>query len=357
MADGATGLEISQARLGDYLSAHVPGFAGLREITKFAAGQSNPTYRLTAHSGLYVLRAKPPGALLASAHQVEREYRVMAALAGSAVPVPRVLHLAPDDASPLGRAFFVMEHVAGRVFFDPALADVARDQRGAIYDGMNATLATLHGLDPAALGLADFGKPGNYFARQTERWAAQYAACTPAPLPDMRALIDWLGRNMPADDGQAALVHGDWRLDNLMIAPDGPAQRAVLDWELSTLGHPLADLAYQCMQWRLPHDAGMRGLGGLDRAALGLPSEAAYVAAYVAAYARRRGLGEIAGWEFYLVFAFFRLAAILAGVAARAEAGNASNPQTARAYGAAVPRLAAMALEIAREGAMEVGHG
>ncbi|MBI1416507.1 MAG: phosphotransferase [Limimaricola sp.] len=353
MADGATGLDISQARLGDYLSAHVPGFSGLRDIAKFAAGQSNPTYRVTAVSGLYVLRAKPPGALLASAHQVEREYRVMAALAGSAVPVPRVLHLATDDASPLGRAFFVMEHVAGRVFFDPALPDVAPGQRGQIYDAMNATLAALHGLDPVALGLADYGKPGNYFARQTERWAAQYAASTADPLPDMLAVIDWLGREMPPDDGQVALVHGDWRLDNLMIAPDGPQVRAVLDWELSTLGHPLADLAYQCMQWRLPHDAGMRGLGGLDRAALGLPDEAGYVVAY----ARRRGIGPIAGWEFYLVFAFFRLAAILAGVAARAEAGNASNPETARAYGAAVPRLAAMALEITREGALEAGDG
>lgn len=335
---------MSHAALEGYLAACLPTIGALRGVEKFATGQSNPTYRIDAAGGTFVLRTKPGGDLLPSAHAVEREYRVMRALAGTKVPVPAMLHLAEAVASPSGRAFYVMSHVAGRVFFDPALPDVTG--RGAIYDAMNAVLADLHSVDVAAVGLADFGKPGSYFARQLDRWAGQYRASVAAPAPDMAVLTQWLGAHMPADDGQVALVHGDFRLDNLMIAPTTPRVVAVLDWELSTLGHPLADLAYQCMQWRLPHQGDMRGLDGVDRATLGLPDEAAYVAAYCA----RRGLPEIANWPFYLVFSFFRLAAILAGVAARATRGNASNPAMARKYGQAVPMLAQMAVAITRDG-------
>jgi aminoglycoside phosphotransferase (APT) family kinase protein len=291
-----------------------------------------------------VLRAKPPGPLLKSAHQVEREYRVMAALASTEVPVPRVLALAEDAESPIGRAFFVMEHLDGRIFWDPALPGLDPTERAAVYDAMNATLAALHSVDVAAVGLSDFGRPGNYFARQTDRWMRQYRASAPAPNPDMERLMGWLPGHVPPDDGQVALVHGDFRLDNIIFAPDAPRVIALLDWELSTLGHPLADLAYQCMQWRLPHDGGMRGLGGLDRAALGLPSEEAYVARYCA----RRGLEGIGDWPFFLAFSFFRLAAILEGVVRRAHDGNASNPETARLYATAIPVLARMGCEAVR---------
>lgn len=329
------------APLGAYLESRVTGFRGLQEVTKFGTGQSNPTYLLRARSGTYVLRAKPPGKLLKSAHQVDREFRVMAALAGGAVPVPEMFHLAGED-NPAGRMFFVMEYKEGRIFWDPALPELSPESRGAIYDAMNATLAALHDVDTDAVGLADFGRPGNYFARQTDRWIKQYRASVLEPVPAMDRLIDWLGANMPEDDGQVALVHGDYRLDNMIFAPDAPRVIALLDWELATLGHPLADLAYQCMQWRLPHDAGMRGLGGLDRAALGIPEEADYVAAYC----QRRGISGIANWEFCLAFCFFRLAAILQGVVRRAHDGNASNPERARQMAQAIPVLANMANEL-----------
>ena len=352
MTEAAENLGAGQAELAAYLAAHVAGFGGLREVTKFGTGQSNPTYLIHADSGDYVLRSKPPGKLLPSAHAVEREFRVMQALAATPVPVPEVLHLAEADTSPSGRAFFVMRHVPGRIFWDPALPESTHAERATIYDAMNMTLAALHDVDVTTVGLGDYGKPGNYFARQLERWSGQYRASVDAPSDAMAQIMDWLAAEMPADDGQVALVHGDWRLDNMIFAPDAPNVAAVLDWELSTLGHPMADLAYQCMQWRLPNKGDMRGLGGVDRAALGLPDEAAYVAAY----ARRRGLTGVDNWPFYLVFAFFRLAAILAGVAARAAAGNASNPAMARKYGAAVPVLADMALGVMRDGA-EVATG
>ena len=332
------------AALGRYLERHVEGFAGLQEVSKFGTGQSNPTWLLTARSGKYVLRAKPPGKLLKSAHQVDREYRVMSALAGSDVPVPRMYHLALDDDAdnPLGRMFFVMDYLDGRIFWDPSLPELAKPERGAIYDAMNQTLAALHNVDIDAVGLSDFGRPGNYFARQTDRWIKQYRASVMDPIPDMDRLIDWLLENMPPDDGVATLVHGDYRLDNMIFAPDRARVIALLDWELSTLGHPLADLAYQCMQWRLPHDAGMRGLGGLDRHALGLPDEGEYVAAYC----RRRGIARIDNWNFYLAFSFFRLAAILQGVVRRAHDGNASNPERAREMARAIPVLARMAVDL-----------
>lgn len=336
------GLGITHQALGAWLERHVAGFAKLEAVEKFATGQSNPTYRLRAGSGDYVLRAKPPGALLKSAHLVEREYRVMAALAGSGVPVARMFALATDEQSPIGRAFFVMEYLEGRIFWDPALPELDVGARGAIYDAMNAVLAKLHALDVQAIGLSDFGRPGNYFARQTDRWARQYRASASAPSRDVERLIDWLEAGMPGDDGQAALVHGDYRLDNMIFAPDRAQVIGLLDWELATLGHPLADLAYQCMQWRLPADAGMRGLGGLDRRALGLPDESSYIAAYCA----RRGMDVPENWNFYLGFSYFRLIAILEGVVRRAEEGNASNPQTARRYAEAIPVLVGQALAL-----------
>ena len=336
---------LDAAVLTPYLEANVPGFAGPVEIEKFASGQSNPTYSLTAASGRYVLRAKPPGELLKSAHQVDREFRVMRALAATEVPVPKVLHLSTEH-SPIGRMFYVMEHVDGRIFWDPALPEATgNDERAAIYDSMNATLAALHGVDIEAAGLADFGRPGSYFERQYARWTGQYRASETDRVEDMDALIDWLGRNMPADDGVVALVHGDYRLDNMIFAADAPRIVAVLDWELSTLGHPYADLAYQCMQWRLSSKSGFRGLGGVDRPALGIPTEKDYVAAYC----RRRGIEGIDNWSFYLAFSFFRLAAICQGVYKRALDGNASNPARAREYREAVRLLSALAARMIEE--------
>ncbi|MCB1426815.1 MAG: phosphotransferase family protein [Zhengella sp.] len=340
---------IDDAALAPWLEAHVEGFAGLKSVTKFSAGQSNPTYRIDAASGSYVLRAKPPGQLLKSAHQVDREFRVMAALARTDVPVPRVFALSGEgEESPIGRMFYVMEFLDGRIFWDPALAELAsNEERSGIYDAMNRTLAALHSVDVEAVGLADFGKPGSYFERQLSRWTKQYRASETETLPDMDALIAWLETNAPPDDGRVSLVHGDYRLDNMMFASDRTDVIALLDWELSTLGHPFADLAYQCMQWRLPHDSGFKGLGGVDRHAIGLPTEAEYVARYC----ERRGLDGIADWDFYIAFSFFRLAAILQGVYKRSLDGNASNPEKARLYGQAVPLLARLAVAgIHREG-------
>lgn len=333
---------LDQAALAPYLEANIPGFSGLAAVEKFKSGQSNPTYLLTAASGRYVLRAKPPGQLLKSAHQVDREFRVMSALAGTAVPVPAMLHLSAED-SPIGRMFYVMDFLDGRIFWDPALPE-ARDneERAAIYNAMNDTLAALHEVDVETVGLGDFGRPGNYFERQLARWTTQYRASETGTVTDMDQLIAWLETHMPADDGRISLVHGDYRLDNLIFAPDRPTVLAVLDWELSTSGHPFADIAYQCMQWRLPHASGFRGLGGIDRAALGLPSETDYVASYC----RRRGLSGIGNWTFFLAFSFFRLAAICQGVFKRALDGNASNPEKAKTYGEAVKLLSHLAARL-----------
>lgn len=334
---------IDPAALEPYLEEHVAGFAGLTSIEKFKSGQSNPTYLITARSGRYVLRAKPPGQLLKSAHQVDREYRVMKALAGTAVPVPPVLHLSPED-SPIGRMFYVMAFVEGRIFWDPALAEAAsNDERSAIYDAMNATLAALHDVDVETVGLTDFGRPGSYFERQLARWSGQYRASETGTVADMDRLIAWLESRLPPDDGVVSLVHGDYRLDNMIFAPDRPAVIAVLDWELSTLGHPFSDIAYQCMQWRLPHSSGFRGLGGVDRARFGIPDEKTYVEAYC----RRRGIAGIPDWTFYLCFSFFRLAAICQGVYKRGIDGNASSPEAMR-FGEAARMIAAAGAEVIR---------
>ena len=325
--------------LTEYLAAHLPGFHGPLHAEKFAGGQSNPTYRLDAGNGRYVLRRKPPGALLASAHAVDREFRVLQALHGGAVPVARPLHLCTDE-SVIGSMFYVMEFIVGRVFWDPALPDLAPGQRRAVFDALVDTLAALHNVDVAAAGLADFGKPGNYFARQLSRWSEQYRASETGPIPAMETLMVELPARCPADDGTVALVHGDYRIDNLMFDDVLPKVRAVVDWELSTLGHPLADVGYLCMALRLPRNPALPGLAGLDRAALGLPDEAEMLARY----ASLTGRAVPSDWAFVLAFSFFRLAAIAQGVAKRAQMGNASSTQAAQA-GAMTALLAGLGVE------------
>jgi aminoglycoside phosphotransferase (APT) family kinase protein len=329
--------QIDLAALGTYLEGCLPGFKGPIEAQKTPTGQSNPTFILTAPSGKYVLRKKPPGQLLKSAHQVDREHRVMKALEDTDVPVPRMLHLCEDDAV-IGTAFYVMAFVEGTVFWDPALPELANAQRTRLYDEQNRALAALHSVNPAKVGLADFGRAGSYFARQRDRWTKQYRASETERLADMETLIAWLERNEPPDDGRSSLVHGDYRIDNMIFAPDGSRLLAIIDWELSTIGHPFSDLAYQCMQWRLPNLDAMRGLAGLDRRSLGIPTEEDYVARYC----QRMGLSHIAHWNFCLAFSFFRLAAIVQGVKKRGLEGNASNPERARKSGEMVPLLARM---------------
>ena len=290
------------------------------------------------------MRRKPPGKLLKSAHAVEREYRVMKALAGSAVPVPRMRHLCEDE-SIIGTAFFVMDFLEGRIFWNPALPELDNAGRALVYDEMNRALAALHSIDVVATGLSDFGRPGDYFQRQLARWTEQYRASETEARPEMDRLIAWLAAHLPPDDGRVSLVHGDFRIDNMIFATDEPELLALLDWELSTLGHPFADLAYQCMQWRLPNKGSMRGLAGIDRASLGLPSEADYVAHYC----ERMGLGSIPNWTFYLAFSFFRLAAILQGVLKRALDGNASDPKRGLQMGEAVAVLGQMAVALIDE--------
>jgi len=325
------------AALAEHLAHHVAGFRGPLRAEKFTGGQSNPTFLIESPSGRYVLRRKPPGELLPSAHAVDREYRVLRALHGGAVPVAEPLYLCTDDAV-IGSWFYVMAHVPGRVFWQATLPDFDRAGRVALYDEMNRVLAALHDVDVQAAGLADYGKPGSYFARQVGRWSKQYRASETERIEAMERLIAWLPEAQPDDDGRVALIHGDYRIDNLIFAADTSRIAAVVDWELSTLGHPFADLAYQCMQWRLPHEQQvLAGLGGLDRAALGIPSEADYVAAYCA----RRGLDGVPDWTFYLVFSFFRFAAILQGIQKRALEGNAAS-ELAFAYGRLARPLAEM---------------
>ncbi|MDE2371524.1 MAG: phosphotransferase [Burkholderiales bacterium] len=306
--------------LAAWLDSHVAPIRGELQVTPLAGGQSNPTYKLSADGRQWVLRRKPPGVLLASAHAVEREYRVMKALAGSAVPVPR-MHALCEDAAVIGSPFYVMDFVEGRVFASPALPGMAPAERGAIFDEMNRVIAALHAVDVNAVGLADYGRPQNYLARQLDRWTRQYRDSLAGErdrLEAMERLIDWLATHRPEGD-EVSLVHGDFRIDNLVFHPSEPRVLAVLDWELSTLGHPLVDFAYHAMTWRVTPDE-FRGLGGHDLAALGIPDEAAYVAAY----ARRSGRAALPHWEYYLAFNMFRMAAILQGILARSRQGSAA---------------------------------
>ena len=325
-----------------YLTAHLPGFRGPLTAEKFSIGQSNPTFRLDSPSGTLVLRRKPPGELLKSAHAVDREFRVQKALAGTDVPVAR-MHVLCEDEGVIGSMFYVMDFQPGRHFMEPTLAELTPVERGAVFDEMNRVLAALHSIDCAAVGLGDFGKPGSYFARQIGRWTKQYRASETGTLADMDVLIEWLDANLPEDDGRVSLVHGDYRIDNLIFDAGAPKIAAVLDWELSTLGHPFSDLAYQCMQWRMPVGEEGRGLAGVDRKVLGIPTEEAYVDAYC----RRMGLAGIPGFDFCLAFSFFRMAAIVQGVKKRGLDGNASNPERAARMGRFVPEYARMGLEAA----------
>lgn len=333
---------LDEARLASWLEKNLDGFKGPLKATKFGDGQSNPTFLIEAASGAYVLRRKPPGVLLKSAHAVDREFRVQRALAGSGVPVARMFLLCEDD-SVIGTAFYIMERIAGRIFWKPDLPEVSQADRTKIYDEMNRALAALTTLDPQEIGLADFGRPGSYFERQFKRWTDQYRASETERVPAMDDLIAWLSGNVPPDDGRVSIVHGDYRLDNMIFHPTEPRLLAVLDWELSTLGHPFADISYQCMQWRTDSKSIFSGLGGLDRKAIGVPTEEEYVAAFC----KRTGLAGIPNWDFYIAFNFFRLAAIIQGVMKRALDGNGSNPERGLAMGAMVPVLAQAGLETA----------
>jgi aminoglycoside phosphotransferase (APT) family kinase protein len=333
-----------------YLQAQLPGFEGPLSVEQFKGGQSNPTFKLVTPTQAYVMRSKPgPVAkLLPSAHAIEREFRVMRALANTDVPVAR-MHLLCEDESLIGRAFYVMEHVAGRVLWDQSLPTLDKPQRGPIYDEMNRVIAALHRVDPAAIGLADYGKPGNYFERQIARWSRQYQASITEPIEAMDRLIDWLPAHIPPgarDETQVGIVHGDFRLDNLIFHPSEPRVLAVLDWELSTLGHPLADFSYHCMAWHIPHTMG-RGIGGLDAAALGIPSEADYVRRYCERTRRSDAVALAADWNFYLAYNLFRIAAILQGIAKRVEDGTAASTQ-AREAGAGARPLAQLGWDFAR---------
>ena len=332
--------QLCLATLGTYLKAKIEGFGRLTHARKFPGGQSNPTFLLTTDNGEYVLRKQPPGLLLKSAHAVDREFRVFRALADTDVPVPRALHLC-EDRDLLGTLFFVMSYENGRILWDPTLPGIDGDERGCLFDEMNRVLAALHEVEIDAVGLADFGYPGNYFERQVGRWSKQYRSSETATIEAMDRLIEWLPANLPEDDGQVSLIHGDYRMDNIVFHPRQSSAMAVLDWELSTLGHPYADLAYQCMQLRLGSGSAIAGLADVDRVQLGIPSEQEYVAEYC----RRRGLGEIPHWDFYIVFSFFRLAAILQGILKRSIDGNASNKDAFK-HGALAPSLAQHAVDI-----------
>ena len=338
---------LDEALLASYLEASIEEFKGPLTASKFAGGQSNPTFKIDAASGSYVLRRQPPGKLLKSAHAVDREYRVLAALGATDVPVAKVYHLC-EDPEVIGSMFYIMEFCEGNVHWEAALEDISStQQRAKMYDEMSRVLAAIHSVDLDAVGLAYYGRPGNYFQRQYDRWSAQYKASELKPIPEMNQVIEWLGNNIPEDDGKVSLVHGDYRLDNLMFSPDNDRVIAVLDWELSTLGHPYADLAYQCMGMRLPSGNGpgaSSGLFGVDIQALGIPSEQDYIDSYC----QRMGIEKLENWNFYLAFSFFRLAAIAQGVAKRAADGNASS-KAAGGVAAMVQPLAANALTIIDE--------
>jgi aminoglycoside phosphotransferase (APT) family kinase protein len=326
-------LQFDVDRLCEYMTSHVEGFSGPLEVQQFRGGQSNPTYLLEAGSGRYVLRRKPPGKLLKSAHAVDREFRIISALYGADFPVPRPYVLCRDDEV-IGTMFYIMECVEGRIFWELDLPELDPQERAAIYESTNATIAKLHGFDYRALGLDDFGKPGNYFARQISRWTGQYRASETRATPTMDQLIDWLPENIPADESES-IVHGDFRLDNMIIHPEEPRVIAVLDWELSTIGHPLADFTYHLMAWQMPEiGIGSGGLLGKDLAALGIPAEEEYARTYCEHAGR---VGGIANRNFYSAFNFFRLAAILQGIAGRVRDGTAASARAGEAERAVEP--------------------
>jgi aminoglycoside phosphotransferase (APT) family kinase protein len=331
---------IDLTSLAAWLRANVDAGISDLVVEQYQGGQSNPTYRLTAGARRYVLRRKPPGKLLPSAHAVDREFRVMSALSGTGVPVAKMHALCEDDTV-IGTAFYVMEYVEGRILWDPTLPGMTPAQRAAHYDELNQVIATLHRVDYAAIGLGEFGRTGSYISRQVARWSKQYQAAGAGRIDAMDRLIEWLPAHIP-DGDETSIVHGDYRLDNVIFHPTEPRILAVLDWELSTLGHPLSDFAYQVMAWRLsPHE--FRGIKGADLADLGIPSEAEYVAAYC----RRTGRRRIPDFEFYLIFNMFRIAAILHGVLSRALQGNAASAD-AVAMGSRAGPVADVAWRMAR---------
>ncbi|MSP52586.1 MAG: phosphotransferase family protein [Alphaproteobacteria bacterium] len=310
--------QIDVTALERFMVANVAEFRGPLTVAQFRGGQSNPTYQVSAPSGKYVVRRKPPGKLLPSAHAVDREHRVIAALQGTGVPVPKAYAFCSDETV-IGTAFYVMEYVEGRVLWDLTLPGTTISERAAIFDQMNAGIAKLHRVDYRAVGLGDYGKPGEYVARQVARWTKQYRASETESIPAMERLIEWLPAAMPNEE-ETTLVHGDYRLDNMIFHSTEPRLLAILDWEISTLGHPIADFAYHCMPWRLPPET-ERGFAGLDLAALGIPSEQAYLERYCA----RTGRPLPRNWEFYIAYNIFRFAAILQGIMGRVKDGTAAS--------------------------------
>ena len=314
---------MAEAELNAWMEAHVEGFRGPLTLTRLKGGQSNPTWRVEAASGRYVLRQKPVGKVLPSAHQVDREYRVMKALGQTDVPVPRMLALCEDEGV-MGSMFFVMEHLEGRTLWDPRLPDMTPDQRAAIFDAMNDAIAKISMVDPLAVGLGDYGRQGGYVERQVSRWTKQYRASETGSIPAMDALIDWLPQNLPIAPEEVRIAHGDFRLDNLMFHPTEPRVLGVLDWELSTLGDPFADFAYNVMVWRIVPGV-FRGLGGVDLTGTGIPTEDAYIDAWC----RRTGRARPENFDFYVILSLFRIAAIVQGIAKRAQDGTANDPRAA----------------------------
>ena len=343
MSEGTQTLDA--ARVTEYLSENVCGFSGPIEVEKFQIGQSNPTFLLKTPAKNYVLRRKPPGVLLKSAHAVDREFRVQSALAGTDVPVAKMHHLCEDN-DVIGTMFYVMDAIDGRNHTLPTMPDVDNVRRGAVIDEMNRVLAALHDVDIDAVGLSDYGAPGNYFERQIGRWSKQYRASETAEVPAMNELMERLVEQMPEDDGQRSLVHGDYRIDNMMFEHDGPNCLAVLDWELSTTGHPYADLAAVIMQWQMPANKEGRGFEGVDRAKIGVPTDNQFIESYC----QRRGIGKIDNFGFYLAFNFFRMTGIIQGVLKRAVDGNASNPERGIQMGQYVPVFANAGLQALNKG-------
>lgn len=332
---------MAEAELSAWMADNVPGFRGPVSLHRLSGGQSNPTWRVDAESGRYVLRQKPVGNVLPSAHQVDREFRVMQALADTDVPVPKVYALCTDP-SVMGSMFFVMEYLEGRTLFDPRLPDMNAEERAAIFDGMNKAIAAISTVDPAAVGLSDYGRPGGYVERQVGRWTKQYRASETQEIPAMDALIDWLPQHLPTRPEEVRLAHGDFRLDNLILHPTEPRVLAVVDWELSTLGCPYADFAYNVMVWRIRPGV-FRGLGGVDLAGTGIPTEDDYINLWC----QRTGRERPDDFDFYVILGLFRLAAIIQGIARRALDGTAADPRAAEMGRMAGP-LAEIAWEMVR---------